>query len=304
MPAAAKVDDCTPGPGRFYVAGGGNDAWSGTLPEVNRAKSDGPLATPQRARDAVRRWKAGGGKGQAVVFLRGGTYYLDKTLALGPEDSGTAAAPTIYRAYGREKPVLVGGRLVRDFRPYKGQILQADMASQGLGGVYFRQLFCGGKRQQLARFPNFDPQHPYTGGWLYAAGKPPPLWLDVPGTNPTTLHFKPEDVHNWAHPEEGEVVVFPRYNWWNNILPIKSIDRAKGTMTLGWRASYAIRPGDRYFVRNLLEELDAPGEWLLDRHTWRLYFWPPAELAGQPYACRRWRRLWPSITPHTSSSAA
>ena len=27
-------------------------------------------------------------------------------------------------------------------------------------------------------------------------------------------------LHDWAHPEDGEVVVFPRYNWWNNIVRI------------------------------------------------------------------------------------
>ena len=56
----------------------------------------------------------------------------------------------------------------------------------------------------------------------------------------------------------------------------------RARLTLAGNASYAIRPGDRYFVRNLLEELDSPGEWYLDRQTWTLYFWPPAEIAGGP----------------------
>ena len=38
----------------FYVATDGNDAWSGTLASPNAEKSDGPFATLQRARDAVR----------------------------------------------------------------------------------------------------------------------------------------------------------------------------------------------------------------------------------------------------------
>jgi len=38
----------------FHVATNGNDAWSGTLPEPNAAKTDGPFATLRRARDAVR----------------------------------------------------------------------------------------------------------------------------------------------------------------------------------------------------------------------------------------------------------
>ena len=47
----------------------------------------------------------------------------------------------------------------------------------------------------------------------------------------------------------------------------------------------AIRPLDRYYFRNLLEELDAPGEWYLDQRTWTLYFWPPTSVSqGVAYA--------------------
>lgn len=53
----------------FYVSPNGNDTWSGTLPEANTTKTDGPFATFEAARDAVRRLKlmadlpAGSGKG-------------------------------------------------------------------------------------------------------------------------------------------------------------------------------------------------------------------------------------------------
>jgi hypothetical protein len=42
----------------FYVAGDGNDRWSGTLPAQNDAGTDGPFATIERAREAVRDLKA------------------------------------------------------------------------------------------------------------------------------------------------------------------------------------------------------------------------------------------------------
>ena len=47
------------------------------------------------------------------------------------------------------------------------------------------------------------------------------------------------------------------------------------------------RPNDRYYFRNALEELDAPGEWYLDRRTWILYFYPPSDVhKGVVYAPR------------------
>ena len=52
----------------FYVATNGNDAWSGTLAEPNAARTDGPFATLERDRDAVRPLKGG-----VTVWVRGPT---------------------------------------------------------------------------------------------------------------------------------------------------------------------------------------------------------------------------------------
>jgi hypothetical protein len=60
------------------------------------------------------------------------------------------------------------------------------------------------------------------------------------------------------------------------------VDPAQRLITLTSDASYPIRPGDRYYVENLFEELDAPGEWYLDRRDHMLYFWPPTALEGKP----------------------
>ena len=41
----------------FFIATDGNDGWSGTLGEPNAGRTNGPFATPVRARDAVREMK-------------------------------------------------------------------------------------------------------------------------------------------------------------------------------------------------------------------------------------------------------
>ena len=52
----------SPGPGEqkvlLYVSTRGNDTWSGTLPEPNATRTDGPLLTLHRARDLAREAKA------------------------------------------------------------------------------------------------------------------------------------------------------------------------------------------------------------------------------------------------------
>jgi Right handed beta helix region len=260
---------------KLYVAKDGNDAGPGTIAR--------PFATLTRARDEIRKRRQ---EGAATVFVRGGVYELRETLKLEVKDSGTAAAPVVYRAYEREKPVLTVAGAITGFSKHEGKILKASAAEHG----YFRQLYYAGKRQQLARYPNFDAANPYGGGWAYADGKAVAMYQDVPGEDKHSMQYKAQDSRTWAHPEEGEVFVFPRYNWWNNIVRIKSIDRESRKVTLAGECSYPIRPGDRYYVQNLKEELDAPGEWYLDKQTGTLYFWPPegaAETGLTVYAPRQ-----------------
>jgi len=261
---------------QYYVSTRGDDAWSGTLPEPNGARTDGPFATLERARDELRKVRAAGGLAEgATVSVREGAYCLTETLRFGPEDSGTDEAPVVFRAYEGEHPTLVGGRAVTGFTVYQGQTLKADLNAQGLAGVRFGQLLFNGERQHLARYPDYDRDNPYGGGWAFADGEPIPMYKDIEGESRRTLHYKEADQRNWARPEEGEVFVFPRYNWWNNIVRIASIDREARLISLTGDCSYPIRPGDRYYVQGLFEELDAPGEWYLDQGTGTLYFRPP-----------------------------
>ena len=256
--------------GEWFVATNGSDTNPGTQEQ--------PFATLARARDEARKQKDAGG---ATVYVRGGLHTITQTLKFGPQDSGTAAAPVVFRAWKNEKPVLIGGRAITGFTPWKGSILKADVAAQGFKGIAFKQLFFDGRRQTLARYPNFDAANPYGGGWAYADGKPVPMYVDIAGEAKNTLHFKPQDARTWAQPQEVEVFVFARYNWWNNIVRIKSIEPGARLATLAANCSYPIRPGDRYYFQNALEELDTPGEWHLDAKAGTLYFWPPGPLAGK-----------------------
>ena len=79
----------------FYVSPNGNDSWSGSLAEVNASRSDGPFASIQAARDAIRRLRKKGSLSSPVtVYLRGGQYPLSETVIFTDEDSGTPKAPS------------------------------------------------------------------------------------------------------------------------------------------------------------------------------------------------------------------
>ena len=276
----------------LFVSVKGNDA--------NDGSKKRPFATLERARDEIRKRKQSTKLPESfTVLVRQGVYSLPKGLQFEKQDSGSASAPIVWRAYGKEKVNLIGGWKIRRFTPYKGKILKTNVAAQGFQGVNFKQLIFDGKRQHLARYPNFDPQNPYGGGWAYTDGKYIQMYQEIPGEDKHSFTYKQKDARKWQRPEEVRVFVFPRYNWWNNICQIKSIDPSTRKITLAKNASYAIRPGDRYYFCNAMEELDAPGEWYLDKQSGTLYFWPPAPLRGKVVMAPT-TRLILDVTPGTS----
>ncbi|NOY79949.1 MAG: hypothetical protein GXP31_02980 [Kiritimatiellaeota bacterium] len=280
-------------PAVFYVSPRGRDTWSGRTPAANANGTDGPFASLERARDVIRALKkrTSGAMPPVTVFVRGGVYALPRTFQLRREDSGRPGAPVLYAAYRDEKPVLSGGRRITGFTPYRDGILKADLRAQGFPKYRFKQLFFNGKRQHLARYPNFDPTAPICGGWLFVPGDYVPLTRRK--TVETleqrrTFRVRPRDLHRWTRPTEGTVMVFPHHNWWNHIVPIAGVDYERGTVRLGADRGFdarlgdrrfGMKGGDRFYFRGLFEELDAPGEWYLDPRTWTLYFIPPGPMS-------------------------
>ena len=187
----------------FYVATNGDDAWSGRLAAPNTTRTDGPFATLARARDAVRELRVNQAqRNPMTVMVRGGKYYLDKTLVFGTEDSGTSKSPVTYTAYPGEKPILSGGRKVAGWKPYKGEIVKTELPGSKGGKWKFRQLFLDGQRQVRARWPNYDPENPLYGGWAFMEG---PAEKD----SAQVFKYKPGTFrHHWAKPTEAEINVF------------------------------------------------------------------------------------------------
>ncbi|MFC2098565.1 right-handed parallel beta-helix repeat-containing protein [Bacteroidota bacterium] len=257
----------------LYVSSDGNDAWNGELVEK-------PFATIQRARDVIRELKKEAPLTKPVtVYIRGGLYELSEPLVFTPENSGTNTSPITYTAYKNEKPVISGGRKIDvEWAPYQGGIMKCSLPEVKEGKLNFTQLFINNERQILARYPNYDSNNPrVTGqGYINATG----------GSKVENVEFyyEPETFtkKKWSRADEAIVHIFP-IGYWNNLMyRIKAIQWENHTVKLGeggWQTNHLVTSNiitedSRFFIENVFEELDAPGEWYLDKEEGILYYKP------------------------------
>jgi hypothetical protein len=201
------------------------------------------------------------------VVLRGGTYFLDSPLEFGPEDSGTRSDPITYAAAAGERVILSGGRRLEGGRwgdANGRQVWIIEIPEVREGQWRFRQLFINSDRRPRTRLPKqgeyrIESLTGYSGDFLrsptkhfvYAAGDILPTWRNL------------RDV---------EVVGITR--WLDNRLPIESVSAESRTVTFDRPSLFALVAGDKpgpYWIENVFEALDTPGQWYLDRPRGELY---------------------------------
>lgn len=257
----------------FFVHPDGDDRHPGTR--------ELPFATLTRAADAVRRLLAGGTATPVTVRLRGGTHRLAEPLVLTPADSGSPAAPVTYEAEPGEVPTLSGGvRITGPWRPVGGGILACAVPVPPGGLPEWTQLFLDGRRLTRARYPNGDPAAPEPGDCARLAGADDWPHREV-RCDPAVLPQR-----RWAHPEEAVLHAFTRTRWGNVQWRLAGVDAERGALQLGeggWQmastfqgaAGGGVGADCPFYVENVFEELDSPGEWYLDRRAGLLYLLPP-----------------------------
>ncbi|MEP2775911.1 MAG: right-handed parallel beta-helix repeat-containing protein [Luteolibacter sp.] len=253
----------------FYLSPEGSDEWSGTLAEPNADKTDGPFATLERVRDAVRKLRENKSKG-ILVQVRGGTYPLDETVVFGLEDSGAGELTITYAAYPEEKPVFSSGKAVDGWK-------KVDAGIAGLSEAANGKLWVADVSEQF--FTLYDSE-----GRLPRAQSEKFIPLEGGGKN--RLHFPEGKLKNGPNVEDLEIFVRPHHAWILNILPVVSVDEKKQIAMTSIDATYSMNPlhflktTESCWVENALDYLDEPGEWVLNTKEKKLYLWPRKE--GQP----------------------
>ncbi len=251
----------------LYVAPEGDDTNLGT--------KEKPFATIAGARDAVRTKIAAGLRDTVTVYIRGGTYRITAPIEFKPEDSvppeGGTSRSVSYAAYGDEKPIISGGRVITGWTVTANGDWTAQIPEVTSGTWTFRQLYVGGRRAQRARHPN--------SGYFRVQ--------KVGKDRRTNFQFKAGDLRAYRDLDTVELVFI--HDWSISRLPVASIDEQTRTLRvkhqIGGASRWAVmdwfEKHPRYFLENSAAFLDEPGEWFLDRATGVLTYRPlPGEAPG------------------------
>lgn len=273
-----------------HVAPDGDDAADGSR--------EHPFATLARARDAVRVLKGGGVDGPIAVTVWPGEYRAAATLELTEEDSGTPECPVVYRAARKGSAIFYGGRRLSGFVPVtdpaildrlpqesRDEVMQCDLKALGIadyGELRVRgfgqppspptlELFFDGQPLTLARWPNE--------GFVGIRR------LADPGSategRPAVLEYAADRPERWTQAEDVWLFGYFRYLWADAAIEVGAIDTAARTLTTvepyRYGGGMSAEQGIIYYVFNLLEEIDRPGEWYLDRRSGILYLYPPSD---------------------------
>lgn len=301
----AAAEETTAVPGKtFYVATNGSDTNSGTEQE--------PFQTLEKARDAIRDLKSGQGlpDGGVAVYLREGRYERPLSFDLKEQDSGEADKPIVYASYPNEEVVLSGSHKLNksDFGAVsdpailnriisteaRTQVQVADLQALGLTdyGVQSRhgyylandlsqvppmELYVNGQGMTLARWPNEGTVQMDT---IVDAG-PTRKEKDQLAVRGGTFSYTYDRPQYWTQASDIWLDGIFGHSWEWSYNKIQSIDTQAKTITLRYgEMSGLLMNGtypDFHFAQNLLEEIDMPGEYYIDRQAGKLYFLPNAE---------------------------
>ena len=243
-----------------------------------------------------------------VVYLRGGNYVTGETITLGKEHSGKNGIPVIISAYNDEEVVISGGTSIAgsDFDTAKDlsatayeklpvavrdRIVAVDLTKYGISKNDFSitsdgpnyQVFVDGEELTLSRYPNVK-NLALTGKVLHI-GYVSASYSDWPaGTNKDDpdIRFEMTDLRPTLWENDGHIWLNGSVyaEWEISNIRVKEANISTGVMRLdgGSKLGAKSNPNNTYYYYNILEELDVPGEYYVDKATGIMYMYPIGDM--------------------------
>ncbi len=281
----------------FYISPKGSDQNSGSIEK--------PFKTISGAKEHVRIFLQNHDVNDDInVWLREGTYYLEKSVEFDNRDSGNETAKVIYQSFSGEDVFLSGGKsvpvnLVESV--YDTRILDrllSDQAKKHLKQIDLKtikitdfgehkqfgfglpvvctplEFYINNEKMDLAQYPN---DGFVKIGQVIDHGSVPRR-DDYENIRGGTFEYSDFRHEKWQ--DINNVWLKGTFNrgYADDYIQIKSIDTLKKQITLASPHMYGLASGkdfQQYKAINIFEEIDTPGEWYLDRDKSILYFWPP-----------------------------
>ena len=244
----------------LYVGPEGLDSQPGT-----REK---PMASLEAARDRLRALE----DPPHTLVLLPGAHRRAASFVLDARDSGLTVR-------GAPAARLLGGEVVTGWKPSddprlpasaRGKVVEVKL-TQPLGELRRRgfgiptspappELFVAGVPQTLARWPNGQAWATMTSGGKDRFG--------------ATVEL--DRLTRWAKAEDLWVHGYWTYDWADSYERVVSVNVAEHLLaTAPPHGVYGYKVGKRFYALNLIEELDEPGEYWIDRKTGTLFAWLP-----------------------------
>ena len=233
-------------------------------------RADGSMAAPLATLSAAK--ALAGEKGVSRVWFREGSYTFTDTVDFTAEDRGGVT----YAAYPGERVVFTAGTPYTSFEPCTVNGVQALKKDVGKDAD-FNILFNAETTLPRTRYPQSGYLQIKDVDDRYCIN--PDLQVDANfHKGYTALIADRKDIP--ALQNIGDVVVRVLHFWKDEMLRVKSYDAATGVLSFTKPSSMTFHKNERYFLENVFEALDKPGEWYLDKPNGILYYIPqPGETA-------------------------
>jgi len=229
---------CSPTVSDIYITSNGEEFKNGEL--VFSSIEEG-INTVAQLRDE-------GVQNTLTIHLMAGDHRISSPIRIQPE-----LGPLKLIGEGSDKTVVKGSKVLNSkWEKFNDHIWVAQLQKDD----DFDQLFVNGNQQILARYPNYDENG---GHWQGHAADA----------------ISPERIKTWANPV-GAIVHAMHSGEWGGFHFVSTGVDENGELILsgGYQNNRPSKMHVKYrMVENVFEELNAPGEWYLDRDN-RLYYWP------------------------------